>query len=353
MKQKEAGFHSIGVDVSKRTFDAALARRGQRFPSTPLRDLPWKTFARTEEGAKECLKWFAASTAKEGEAQVRIVMEATGNYSIELAAWLTGHDPNIILAIENPARTKAFIDSLGQRNKTDGLDARGLAFYGAERRPVPYEPLTPEREELRSLTRHRDTRVKERTALKNRIQECCTSRTVRTMRTRQLRQLDRDIAKLETEMNRVIHKASSLREDFNLLLSIVGVGPITAAVVLAELGDLRRFERARQLSAFVGVSPRVYESGTSVRGRTRMCKRGNGRVRQALFLSAMATLRTKAPNTLKDTHRRLCMEGKAGKSALGAVMRKQLILMRAVVVSGKPYDPLWKTQPRAEAKPGN
>ena len=336
--------HWVGMDVSKATFDVALACSGQHFPSTPLRTLPWRSFARTEAGVAQFLAWLDEQLPEEELPQVRGVMEATGNYSIELTAWLVQQHPGLAPAIENPARTKAFIDSLGQRNRTDGMAARGLAFYGAERHPAPYEPLTPECLELHTLSRCRDTLVNERTALKNRAHERCSSSLVRTIRKRRLKQLDRDIAKLEQEMKRIVDETPTLKSDFGLLVSIPGVGPITAMVVLAEVGDLRRFKRARQLSAYVGVSPRVWESGTSVHHKTRLCKQGNPRVRQALFLSAMAAVNTKSPNCLNETYRRLCLADKPGKAALGAVMRKQLVLMRALLISGKPYDPLWKTQ---------
>ena len=143
-------------------------------------------------------------------------------------------------------------------------------------------------------------------------------------------------------MKRVINEDDGFKRDFALLNTIAGVGPITAMTVLAEIGDLRRFERARQLTAYAGVTPRNVESGTSVRGKTHMCKRGNGRVRQALYLSAMATLNTKHPNSLSMMHYRLCEEGKEGKAALGAVMRKQLTVMRAILISGRPYDPTFR-----------
>lgn len=344
MKQSNK-VHWIGIDVAKDSFDAALALSDQRFPSTPLRDLPWKSFARTKAGTHELLKWIDDSIPEKQSKDVRVVMEATGNYSVELAAWLIKDRHEYAPAIENPAQIKAFITSLAQRNKTDGLDARALAFYGVERRPAPYEPLSPERQELRALTRHRDTLVRDRASLKNRMKETNPSRLVRTMRKRQLKRFDHDIEKLETEIKQLISNTSHFREDFKLLISVPGVGFITAVTMLAELGDMRRFQRARQLSAFAGISPRIYQSGTSVRGKTHLCKKGNGRVRKALFLSSMAVLRTKYDNHLKSTHKRLCLEGgKSGKEAIGAIMRKQLVLMRAILISGKPYDPLWKTQ---------
>ncbi len=331
--------HWVGLDVSKATFDAALALSDQRFPSTPIRTLPWKAFPRTREGVAAFLAWLNERVPK---ARVRVIMEATGKYSVELTTWLLARRPSFRPAIENPKNTKAFIDSLSQRNKTDGLDARGLAFYGVERRPAPYEPLSKARQELRELSRCRDALVAQRTAVKNRLREKSSSKIVARMQTRQLGQLNDDIAKLEQEMKRVINEDDGFKRDFALLNTIAGVGPITAMTVLAEIGDLRRFERARQLTAYAGVTPRNVESGTSVRGKTHMCKRGNARVRQALYLSAMATLNTKRPNSLSTMHYRLCEEGKEGKAALGAVMRKQLTVMRAILISGKPYDPAFR-----------
>ena len=337
--------HWVGLDVSKATFDAALALWDQRFPSTPVRALPWRTFPRTREGVAAFLVWLNEHVPK---AKVRVIMEATGKYSVELTTWLLARRSTLRPAIENPKSTKAFIDSLNQRNRTDGLAARGLAFYGVERRPAPYEPLSKARQELRELSRCRGALIAQRTALKNRLREKSGSRLVARMQARQLRQLNEDIAQLEQEMRRVIDEDEEFKRDFELLNTIAGVGPITAMTVLAEIGDLRRFERARQLTAYAGVTPRIIESGTSVRGKTRMCKRGNEHVRHALYLSAMATLNTKRPNSLSVMHHRLCEEGKEGKAALGAVMRKQLTVMRAVLISGKPYDPAF----RGCGKPG-
>ncbi|MFN8012264.1 MAG: IS110 family transposase [Holophagaceae bacterium] len=101
------------------------------------------------------------------------------------------------------------------------------------------------------------------------------------------------------------------------------------------MGDLRRFQRARQLGAYVGVSPRQRLSGTSVRGRTRMCKQGNSRIRQLLYLAAMASLRSDGP--MKAVFDELVARGKARKSALGAVMRRLLLLMRALLVHEMDY----------------
>ena len=124
--------------------------------------------------------------------------------------------------------------------------------------------------------------------------------------------------------------------DMELLRSIKGIGPITAMAILAEAGDLRRFRRGRQLTAFLGVSPKRYESGSSVRGKTRMCRVGGTHIRPVLYMAAVSVTRRACP--LGDFYRRLVEAGKPEMVAIGAVMRKMVLIMRAVLIQNKPYE---------------
>jgi len=342
VKEDGCGGHWVGMDVAKATFDAAWVRAEQRYPGTAWHEVPVRTFARSPEGVEAFLAWLD-EVSQDGQADAghRVCMEATGRYSTELAVWLLDKRPSLQPAIVNPAHTSAFIKSMGLRNKTDKLEARALGFYGVERRPVGYEPLTPARAELRALSRYRDTLVQQHVAQRIRAGEPVASRTVAQLQTKRIRLLKRDIERVETAMKRIVRQDPALERDVKHLSTIYGVGFITAVVVLAELGDLRRFEHARQLSAFAGVSPRIVESGASVNGRPRLCKQGNARVRHALYLAATTAIRGR--NDLQRTYRRLVEHGKAPKAAIGAVMRKLLVLMRALLISGKPYQPQYKT----------
>jgi len=300
----------VGVDVSKATFDAAFVRMEQKFPSTRLCDVPARRFERSPQGVESFLSWLSALTENDGEqSRVRVAMEATGKYSLELAVWLLEGQPSLKPAIVCPSHTAAFIKSLGLRNKTDKLEARALAFYGVEREPVAYHPPTAEHAELQALSRYRDALVRERTAAGNRAEEGSASKLVRRIEAKRLRLLDGDIKRIEAEMQRLVNAAPELKHDIELLSSIYGVGFIVAVVILAELGDLRRFRKARQLTAFAGLSPRIYQSGTSVNGRPHMCKKGNPRVRHVLYLSALVTMR--GQNDLERTYQRLLEEGKS------------------------------------------
>lgn len=324
-----------GLDVAKDTFDAAWAAPVIGCSVVELRHLPARTFARTPQGVNDFLQWSAAVIPAPQE-NPRVIMEATGAYSTQLAAWLTQARPELRPAIANPKRTADFIQSLGLRNKTDRLDARALALYGFDRRPAPYEPPRPERAELRGLLRYRDALVAERVAENNRAKETGQPTAVQKLQKRRLTQLDRDIEKLEHKSRELMRKHPALTRDMELLETIYGVGFLTAAIVLAELGDLRRFPQARQLTAFAGLSPRIVQSGKTRRG-THLCKQGNGRVRQALYMAAVAA--TRGDTQLAHDYHAMVQAGKPRMIALGALMRKLLCVMRAVLVYETPYQP--------------
>lgn len=331
--------HWVGLDVAKATFDAGLVRAGQHYAFTALREVPAKSFARTPEGVVTFLSWLDG-LLDDDESQVRVCMEATGAYSTELTVWLLEQRPALRPAIVTPWHTANFIKSLGLRNKTDQLEARALAFYGLERRPVPYEPLTPEHAELRELSRYRDALIQQRVAEDNRAQEPHTSAFVRKLQQKRLRLMQADIERIEAAMRQLVEAMPELKADVERLCTIYGVGFITAAIVLSELGDLRRFEEARQLTAYAGLNPRIIQSGTSVRKRARMGKQGNPRVRRALYLAAVTAIR--GDNDLQQIYRSIQEQGKSKKLALGAVMRKLLTIMRAMLIYEKPFDPYHK-----------
>lgn len=334
--------HWSGFDVSKLTFDASLVRHGQKWPATPLAEIPVRTFPRTLEGVRMFLQWIYALLANCDEPfRVRVVMEATGRYSRELAEWLIALDPSLDPAIAPPRQTSSFIASMGLRNKTDKLEARALGFYGMERQPSAYHPMTPQEMELRELSRYRDSLVREHVAAANQASETTACKAIRDMQQKRLRLLKQDIQRIEDRMLRLVQQTPELQRDIDLLTSIYGVGFITAVTVRAELGDLRRFDKARQLTAYAGLNPSLKQSGTSVNGRPHMNKRGNPRVRQCLYLAAMVAIR--GDNDLQRTNLQLREQGKSPMSALGAIMRKLLVLMRAILISGKPFDPMWKT----------
>jgi len=331
----EQGLHWVGLDVAKRTFDAAVACPGQRATAATFKRLPVQTFDRTREGVKELVAWLRHHVPAQMPLPVRAVMEATGSYSIELAALLCSECPELRPSIANPERTCAYRKSLGLRNKTDRMDACALAFYGLERQPDPYEPMSPAQAELRALSRCRDDFVETRKAHENQLAEGPKSAVVRKLLQKTVAHLNQTIETIENQMRNVIEGDETLRRDHQLLTTIPGVGFLTAAVVLAEFGDLRRFGRSRQIGAHAGMCASANESGESV-SPAHLSKKGSARVRQALYMAAMSARNFNPP--LRNVYQRLIAHGKEPMVALGAIMRKLLVLMRAIVISGIPFD---------------
>lgn len=323
----------IGIDVAKASFDAAVC-----LPGTTVRSFlsaPAQTFPRTLQGTEQLIAW-AEQTAP-GVA-LRVVMEATGRYSLELAVWLLQLRPGWSPAIIQPKLSRHFLDSLGLRNKTDRLDARGLAYYGVERTPVAYQAPEPAYAELRELVRYRRTLVEQKTAEMNQMGEGAQTKYVLKCRTRRLDQLKSDIEKTENAMRECIQKHPTLKRDFTLLDTINGVGFLVAATLMAELGDLRRFTQGRQLAAFVGLSPRNILSGDSVHRPAHLHKGGNAHARQILFMASMATIRKN--NDFRKMYDRLLLKHPDHPIiALAAIMRKMLLVARAILIAGKPYEP--------------
>ena len=316
----------LGIDVSKATFDAALplASGGHARVKLP-RDL---------SGAAGLLAW---ARAQVHDRPIACVMEATGGYSKQLARWLLNRQPDLHVAIAQPFQVRHFTHALGQRNKTDALDAVVLARFGATFEPRAFHPMPAAYERLRALERERDALVRSATAMENRQELESESPAAQKVRTRMLRHTRKAIEELDEAILLEIRSDDRLAEDSRRLQTVPGVGPVLAATLMGELGDLRAFGHPKQLAHFVGVAPVVRTSGSSVDGHPHMSKRGNSRVRRMLYMGAMAAIRTDTPFT--RTYQHLREEGKAPLSALGAVMRKLLIVCRGVLVHGQDYNP--------------
>lgn len=331
--QKQSPPHALfwaGIDLAKTTFEAAL------WGHEAFRTMRGRSFPRGEEGARALLAWLREHAGPDG--RIGLVMEATATFAEELATWLLDLEPGLHVAIVNPIQTSAFLRSLGLRNKTDNLDAKALAQYGAERRPVPWEKPRPELAMLKDLARVRMDLVHARTAMALRLKDHArASKPAAKAMASVIRTLDAQIKGLEGEIRKQLHAHEALAKQADRMDSVIGVGLLTAVTVMTELGDLRRFARSRQLTAFAGMSPRRKESGTSVHGKPRLCKQGSTRVRAALYLAASAAVRFNPD--MKALYDRLLAQGKARRLALGAVMRKLLVLMRAIVKADHDWIP--------------
>lgn len=320
-----------GFDLAKLTFQAAA------WGHQELDDRVVHAYERNRRGVKQVLAWLKG-LLPDGK-RLAIVMEATGAFAEEVAEWLLDLDPNLLVAIVNPGQTSAFIRSLGLRNKTDDLDARALAQYGQERCPAPWLRPSPEMKALKDLVRTRIDLVQTRTSMKQRMEDHKrTAKAASTAMAMVVASLTDQIAVLDKAIEDHVACHAELSRQVGRLTTIKGVAMVTATTILVELGDLRRFTSSRQLTAFAGLSPKQRQSGTSLNGRAHMCKMGSGRARAALYMAAGSAARFNPD--MKSVYEDLQAKGKCKRSALGAVMRKLLVLMRAVLVADHDWVPM-------------
>lgn len=318
----------IGIDVSKDTLDACLAPvlgkpRQRSFPNTPA-------------GHADLLAW--AADACPAGAVLGFCMESTGAYGLALADALA--EAGRYVSVVNPARIKYAGLMRGQGNKTDKADARLIAEYAQQQRPPAWQPPTPKARQLQALVRRRDDLRQLAACEKGRLASPgLTTATQRSLQ-RTVAFLEKEADRLQKQADALIGADEALAADRELLVSIPGVGGAAAAAILGELPDPTHFASAQQAAAYAGLAPREHRSGTSVRKRTRLSKAGNARLRKALYLPALTAIRFNP--LLRTFFERLVASGKTRMAAVGACMRKLLMIAYGVLKNRVPFDPSWR-----------
>lgn len=316
---------TLGIDIAKLKFNACLLR-----PDGKLRH---KVFANTADGFAQLAEWLAVQRAPLTHA----CMEATGAYGEALALYL--HAGGHAVSVVNPAAVKAFAQSRLSRTKTDKVDAELIARFCLAQQPPAWSPPAPEVRELQALARRLESLVEMRVAEENRLAAGVAVEAVRRSVEEHVAYLNEQIKRTEGLIREHINRHPTLKRQSELLDSIPGVGEATAALLLAEITDIKQYRSARQVAAYAGLVPREWRSGSSVRGRVRLSKIGNARLRRALYFPAVTALRCSA--FFQEWAKGLRQRGKCKMSVIGAAMRKLIHLAYGVLKTGKPFDPEW------------
>ena len=313
--------HCLGIDVSKHKLDCAL-----RLPTGKLRN---KVFDNSPAGWDELTVWLGKHAAQ----PVRACMEATGVYWEGIAQALADHGHTV--SVINPAQIKAYARACGARTKTDAVDARLIAEFGFSQQPPAWKPPSAALGELRALVMRRDALQAMRFQEHNRL--LVAKPAVQAGLQAHLDYLDVAITEVEALIRSRVDDDPDLRKQCALLESVPGVGERTIPVLLAYYGGEPRFEQASQAAAFAGLEPCQHESGSSVRAKPRMSKRGHSFLRKALYMPAMVAMSRTAWG--KVFRERLASRGKPPMVIIGAMMRKLVHIAFGILKSGKPFDP--------------
>lgn len=312
----------IGIDVAKDSLDVFLICGSQQ---------AYQQFANDLGGHCHLLAWLKHKRADRGQA----CLEATGQYSDGVAEYL--YQQGLAVSVINPARIKAYGRSKLQRNKTDKADAELIARFCAEQKPALWTPPPPSFKELQALVRRLDDLQTNLDQEHNRLQSGTQSATVITGLKAHIAFLEGQIQQLKQAIQEHIDQHPELKQQQELLVSIPGIGKLTAAKLLGEVRSIPDFDDARQLAAYAGLTPKNFFSGSSVRKKSILTKTGNANLRKILYMPAISAKRWNP--IIQAFCQRLLATGHSPMEVIAAAMRKLLHIAYGILKSGRPFDP--------------
>jgi len=303
----------LGIDISKADFHGCLIQGKKQaknsFPNAPA-------------GYRRLRTWLR----NRGSTKVHVCMEATGAYWMGLACAL--HEAGMEVSVVNPARTVNFARSQLRRTKTDRVDAEMIAEFCKTQKPDHWSPPAPEILELRGLLSYRGQLIDDRLRLTQVVSQIHVSKELQRLHARQIKTLDASIAAVEKQLRSVAKAHQTLDRQMQRLIAVKGIGVLTALQIIAKL-PVERLRDGKAAAAYVGLTPRERQSGTSIHGQPRICKTGNASLRRDLFMPAKVAMRYNP--ILKTFADRLKAKGKPAKLVVVAVMRKLVVLAFSIL----------------------
>ncbi|WP_264541936.1 MULTISPECIES: IS110 family transposase [Flavobacterium] len=313
---------TFGIDISKDTFDVVDCSGNYYQFSNNLKD--FLKFLKLLDATSHC------------------VMEATGYYHYQLAYFLVDH--HIAVSVENPLSIKRFIQMKLSRVKTDKSDAKMICLYGQQQELPLWFGYSKYQTQCLQMLRLLDTYTKQSAALKNKIQaeevlgNPC--KIVVSSLKKILKHLQKEIGLLEAEL--LVLVKSEQQEMLTKVESIPGIGRKTAMMLLVLTDGFKRFEDSSQLCSFCGLTPVIRQSGSSIKGKVRISKVGNSKLRNLLFMCSFTAC--KCNKACRELYERIVNKGKSKKLALIAVCNKLLKQAFAIAKSGVEYNENYRSK---------
>lgn len=323
----------LGIDVAQKELVVCLGRMYDDWTPELYAN---KTFANTSKGVLLLLSWIKKLV--DPGTPVRYVMEATGVYHESLAYFLK--DQNLHVSIVLPNKISSYARSLTIKTVTDKTASEAIAQFGLERNLDEWQKPTPIYKRMRQLTRERDQIVLERTMVKNNLHaelsEAQPNETSLQRINKRIVFLGKQEKEITAELSDLIKEDEKVSGYVNLLCSLPGVGLLTAVTVLAETNGFDLIRNKRQLTSYAGLDVKEKQSGTSVRGKSKISKKGNKYLRKAMHMPALCAIRH--DNRFKGLFIRLVSRHGIKMKAVVAVQRKLLEMMYTIFKNNEKYD---------------
>jgi transposase len=322
-----------GIDVAQKELVVSLGRMDQELT---IEIFDYKVFPNSPNGFKLLTKWVEKQF--KNDVKVRYVMEATGVYHEALAYYITDYGSEVSIVLPN--KISNFFRTLDINTITDKTASQAITRFGLERKLDVWQKPKKIFRELKQLTRERDQIIADRTVLKNQLHaekaEAIPNQSSINRINKRIRLIDKQDLEIKSEISALVKKDKDLVDKINKIVTIPGVGKLTAVIVLAETNGFEMIKNSRQLVSYSGLDVKLKDSGTSVKGKPRISKKGNRHLRKAMYMPALSAMKC------NDLHRalfvRLVSKHGIKMKAAVAVQRKLLQLIYVIFKTDRPFD---------------
>ena len=312
----------IGIDVSKKKLDVCALFDGKTRK---------KKVDNSVSGFKSLRDWIFKNNIN----NPHICMESTGCYSEDVAEFF--HELEFKVSVVNPLQIKAFRNSKLIRQKTDTVDAQIIAEFCLQNAPAVWKPRSPEQKELHNLNVRISALKAELNRVSNALENQNLSKAILKSIHDEIKFLKKQIVLLEDESQKIINSNQNLKEQFDRITGIKGVGEKLALAIIADMPDVSNFQKSGQFAAFAGVSPSHFESGSSVHGKSHISRLGSKSLRKVLYMNALV-VKNHNPHFRKFVQK-LQKKGKAPKVIIVAIMRKLMSILFGMLKNSSDFDP--------------
>lgn len=331
--------YTLGIDVAKNELVTCMIGLTNQFTTQVVAR---KKFANSQAGIKSLFNWAMAQT--KGSILPEFVMEATGAYHIALADYL--YDHKAIVGVVLPNKISNYMRTVVLKTINDDTSSECIAEYGARHQIKPWVKPEASLLQLRDLMRERHALVDQRTVAKNQKHAASITKKDKASIIRrleaQIQLFDKQIKEIEQEAKELAAQDEVLKQKLKNLISIPGVGLITAYTVIGETFGFHLVKSSRQLVSYVGLDVRTKESGISVKAKTRISKRGNKHIRRALYFPGLTAARHN--QAMGELYQKLVAKQGIPMKAAVAVQRKLLVLMYTLWKNDQPFDLTYELQ---------
>ncbi|MGN6566845.1 MAG: IS110 family transposase [Flavipsychrobacter sp.] len=335
---------AVGIDCGKQELVASI---GFLDSSLQTSIKATSTFSNDERGCKALIAWVKKYAVP--KVALQFVAEPTGVYHERLCYYVTalGYSISIVL----PNRAASFLKTLQVKTINDRISASGLALMGLEKKLDNWNPPNVIMKQLKQLCREREELIEDITSVKNQLHALNSSAVYAGTSIQRLQQRlafsEAQLKEIEQEMKDIVAADADLKQRFDNVCTIKGVGLITAIIIVAETDGFSLIRNQRQLVSYAGLDVIKKQSGTSVNSAARISHRGNRHIRRALHFPSLAAMRF--DENMQNLYGRLLSRHNIKMKAAVAVQRKLLVLIYTIWKKNEPYNPKFLEQSKKTA----